>query len=188
MARSGLDRIFRILVHVRTFDHPDAGTDGAVYLICAGREFNLNLAGEVDRRPGRTDHYRLGNVPEPSPDSPNVENPWWNNPRGIVIQKFWDHPVGLRFAPQPGMDPPDRWLLQHCWMSVFTVDGYEDAAYLGGEVLDPPDVLGYEAGLTIWLEKEVQAEDKAPLQHRQEAESRGTEFQGEIPQLSPTYR
>jgi hypothetical protein len=167
MARSGEDVIHSIIVNVHTHNGGTRGTDGDVYLIFAGREFNLNLVGIRDRRPGARDRYRLGG--EPSTDSgSNVENPDLNNPGGLRIHLAWDHPVGLRFAPQPGLDPPDHWDLVNCWMSIFTNTGYEDFAYLDGYLSNL--TLGSETGLTVYLEREIQSEDKAPLKHKQEIE------------------
>jgi hypothetical protein len=167
----GDDAIERVEVWLDTNNVTGAGTDGEVYLVLGGREFNIKRGGGYnDRQQGATDYYVLG-------QGANIEHKKENNPTGIPIQLVWDNEFGLRFEPQAGLNPPDAWNLASVGVAIHTIKGYEDWGYLDGALTGPgapgPDPgtglwLGWHYGLIAGLELEVQEEDKSPLQRKQE--------------------
>jgi hypothetical protein len=109
----------RVEVWLSTGDVAGAGTDGQVYLVLGGREFNLKRSDINDRQQGATDHYILG-------QGANIEHKKENNPTGIPMHLVWDNELGLRFEPVAGLNPPDAWNLGLAEVSIQTVNGYED--------------------------------------------------------------
>ena len=151
----GEDLIDRIEVTLTTGSEDDAGTDGQVYLIIAGREFNLNRRNHNDREVAATDTYVLGR-------GANIEHAAMNSPQGMPIRMVWNNPIGLRFEPVATPNPPDRWMMSDAYLSVFTEGGYEDTATV--DVSLAPSWLGFHFGLVVGgFNLEIQDEDKAPL-------------------------
>ena len=151
----GEDLIDRIEVTLTTANDDGSGTDGEVYLICAGREFNVKRAGYNDREPGQADQYVLGN-------GANIEHKGENNPQWMPIYMVWNNPIGLRFEPVAGANPPDTWQMSDAYLSVFTEGGYEDFATV--EVSLAPSWLGQHFWLVVAaFNLEIQDEDKTPL-------------------------
>jgi hypothetical protein len=166
----GDDAIERVEVWLTTGNVTGAETDGEVYLVLGGREFNIKRGDINDRQKGATDHYILG-------QGANIQHKKENNPTGIPIHLVWDNELGLRFEPQAGLTPPDAWNLGVVAVSIQTIKGYEDWGYLDSALTGPgapgPAVgtglwLGWHYGLIAGLDIEVQEEDKSPLQRKQE--------------------
>lgn len=135
----------------------DAGTDGEVYLLLGGREFNIKRADINDRLPGATDVYRLGS-------GATIQNPIQNNPRGMPISLFWDNPIGVRFQPEQGK-PGDTWQCEDVYLSIHTDGGFEDVATTPAILNNT--WLGWQFGFTLQgLILEVMDEDKSPLKNK----------------------
>lgn len=151
----GDDPIDRIDVTLVTGTDDGADTNGEVYVTVAGREFNVKRRNYDDRQAGAVDQYRLGN-------GANIEHPAQNDPRGMPIFMVWDNPIGLRFEPQAGANPPDTWQVSDAYLSVFTEGGYEEFAGLVAPLMG--SWLGFHTGLVLHgFAVESQDEDKTPL-------------------------
>jgi hypothetical protein len=151
------DPIDRVVVGLGTTEDPGADTDGEVYLLLAGREFNLKRPDINDRERGANDDYVLGR-------GANIENKAKNNPRDVPIFLVWGHPVGLRFEPVNALD---EWNIADCGVQVFTQGGFEDFYYLDAGTGDL--WLGRNSGLVLYFEEFIQGEDKdEPPRQRQQ--------------------
>jgi len=154
------DQVDQVEVYLVTGAESDAGTDGEVYLLLGGREFNIKRADINDRQPRAQDRYVLG-------QGATIEHKDRNDPRQTEIFMVWDHDIGLRFEPQADTITPDAWHLREAWLYI-RAGGFEDFAWLS-----PGQWLGWHYGLTTTqFQLQIQDEDKTPNEKAKEYQSR----------------
>jgi hypothetical protein len=133
--------VTQIRVTLVTGDVPDAQTNGEVYLVVGGREFNIKRPDIDDRQRAATDVYRLG-------QGANIDNARMNDPRKLVTKRLLErYPVGLRFEPVPNRPPapPDAWNLASATMAITSSDEWRDEFVLDDAHKDV--WLGFHTGL-----------------------------------------
>jgi hypothetical protein len=110
--------INRIELRIITGDRVNAGTDGAVFLGTAGREFNVDSQGDVndfERNSDRTYIFGEGaTVQRPQENDPR--SPWQTDSDDLSV-----NPIYIRFEPGDGGD----WNLELVVLTVITVDATE---------------------------------------------------------------
>ena len=110
-------RVISMRLTLGTGSVADAQTNGEVYLVAGGREFNVKRSDIDDRRRGARDVYRLGS------EGSNIENRAGNNPTGMLTEELYRNQLGLRYAPVP-LD--DAWNLASAKLEVTSDDGFVD--------------------------------------------------------------
>jgi hypothetical protein len=96
------DPIDRVDVTLVTASDPGSGSDGEVYLLLGGREFNLKRADINDREAGAVDRYLLGrgaNIEHKAENDPGSCPSAWSGtaPSGCALSRWRP-----RTHPMPG--------------------------------------------------------------------------------------